>query len=181
MKRKSRYSTMRAATHKPTPIEAPIISSTKNGRSNTSGGGDNGTKPSRRLETRSRSGNPQIYHDRAYSHHELREIHFGNHARVHDEAVAAFVHGIRKELPRQHAAKNQKRVRHATRRHLSQSSEYNCKYQHREQRPDQRPAYSDNRLLVTDEEVPPREERKQFAITPEIAPVLAFYPAGFDY
>src|SRR5580658_1406518 len=38
-KRKSRYSTMRAAIHKLTPSEAPKASSTKSGRRNTGAGG----------------------------------------------------------------------------------------------------------------------------------------------
>src|ERR1017187_55147 len=39
MKRKSRYSTIRAAIHKPTPSEAPNAKSRKSGRNNTAAGG----------------------------------------------------------------------------------------------------------------------------------------------
>src|ERR1700723_3296717 len=39
MKRKSRYSTIKAAIHKPTPNEAPNASSTKSGRNNKATGG----------------------------------------------------------------------------------------------------------------------------------------------
>src|SRR5208337_4848617 len=39
IKRKSRYSTMSAAIHTPTPSEAPNTSSTNNGRNNTDAGG----------------------------------------------------------------------------------------------------------------------------------------------
>src|SRR5687768_2596520 len=47
-------------------------------------------------------------------------------------------------------------------------------------RPQNRPRGTDNRLLVADEDVAPREKVKEFAVPPEVAPVLTLRPACFD-
>jgi len=50
----------------------------------------------------------------------------------------------------------------------------------RDERLQEGPEHADCRLLVADHHVAPRKDVEQFAITPEVAPVLAFGATGFD-
>src|SRR3546814_13449277 len=51
---------------------------------------------------------------------------------------------------------------------------------HDQQRLQQCPGQSDEGLLVADRDIPPRQDKEQLAVAPEVAPVLLLCAARFD-
>ena len=54
------------------------------------------------------------------------------------------------------------------------------KHDHGQERSDDGPGRANHRLLVADRDVTPRQHLEQFAITPQIEPVVAFGAAALD-
>jgi hypothetical protein len=109
-----------------------------------------------------------------------REVNLGNQVGIGHKAVAAFRQGGGKKLPRKHTAEHEQRIGHPAGRHLAEPAKHQGQYDHGEKRADEGPGHTDYRLLVADEKVAPRQEIEQFAVTPQIAPVVTLGAASFE-
>src|SRR3546814_7027481 len=67
-----------------------------------------------------------------------------------------------------------------TRRSSDLSAEDHGEADHDQQRLQQCPGQSDEGLLVADRDIPPRQDKEQLAVAPEVAPVLLLCAARFD-
>src|SRR5262249_40595354 len=56
---------------------------------------------------------------------------------------------------------------------LGDFAEHDCEHHHREKGPHQRPSQADDGLLIADRDVAPGQNVEEFAVTPQISPVVA--------
>ena len=117
----------------------------------------------------------------AVGHDQPREIDLADQIRIADQAARRLAEAGREERPRQHAGEHHQRVgRVAIRRQLGDSAEDDGEDNHGQERPDHRPGSADHRLLVAHRQIAPSEHIEQFAITPQIAPIVALLPSRLD-
>ena len=95
--------------------------------------------------------------------------------------LEASASAVAKKAPRQHAGKDHQRIgRVAVRRQLGQFAEDDREHHHRQERADERPGGANHRLLVAYRDVAPSQDLKQFAVMPQIAPIVPLGAAGFN-
>jgi len=88
--------------------------------------------------------------------------------------------GAGEKLPWQQRRKYQDRIGHAFGRQFRQLAEHQREYQHGQQWTTQRPHDADDGLLVAHQDIAPRQEEEQFAVAPQVAPVMALCSACLD-
>lgn len=96
--------------------------------------------------------------DGAGRYDQAREIDFGDHVRVADQAVAGFGQGSGEELPGQHSREHQEGVGHSLRGHFGEPAKDHDENDRGENRTEHRPQHADDCLLVSHKDVAPREE-----------------------
>ena len=100
---------------------------------------------------------------------------------VVDQAVGSLAQPGGKKSPRQDAGEHHERVgRVAVRRQFGDAAENDGEDQHREKGPNERPQHADDCLLIADGKVAPREHPEQFAIAPQVQPIVPLGSASFD-
>ena len=128
--------------------------------------------------------NPEVdqRHDRGRGgNNDARKIDLADEVGVGDETIRGLAQNAGNEKPRQHPGENQDRIGHrAVARKLGELAENDREDRHGQSRPHNRPDDADHGLLVTHRDVAPREDGEEFAIGPDIAPVVAFRSARFE-
>jgi hypothetical protein len=100
---------------------------------------------------------------------------------VCDQAIAAIAKCVRKKEPRQQSRKNQHCVGNIIRRKSGYATEYHSQNHHEKQRPEDNPADSDYGLLVSNQDIPPSQEKQKLAVTPDITPVRLLRQSILNY
>lgn len=112
---------------------------------------------------------------------EPREVDLRDQVGVVQNALRTFSECRGKERPGKHAGHDKQRIGNvAGGRELCELTEEHGKDDHRQQRTQQRPGDADRGLFVADREVTPSKEEEEFAVVPEVAPVLARRATGLD-
>ena len=84
-------------------------------------------------------------------------------------------------MPGQQAGEDHQRIgSFAVARKIRQPAENDGKHNHREEWPDERPSQSNDRLLISNRNVPPGENIKEMAKTPKITPIMALGESRFN-
>src|SRR5262249_31837527 len=86
----------------------------------------------------------------------------------------------RKETPREHPSEDHQRVgRRTFRGQFGQLPEEDREHHHGQERSDDGPGRTDHGLFVANGDIAPSENLKEFAVTPQVDPIMAFGTATF--
>jgi len=86
---------------------------------------------------------------------------------------AGLAQGVAEHLSGEKSQKDQGRIGGGTvGRELGQFAENDGEYDHRQERTDQAPCDADCRLLVAYQDIAPGEKEEEFAIPPQVPPIL---------
>ena len=105
------------------------------------------------------------------------EVDLGDQPLAPDDALAGAADRVGEERPGQQPGEHEQRVGQATRRHACQPPEEQAEDDHRHQGLQNGPGGAEDRLLVPDLHVPPRQEEEQLASLPQLSEVDGL-PAG---
>jgi len=100
---------------------------------------------------------------------EARKVDFAENAGVGHEGGGGFCEAGREVVPRRDAGEIKEHRRQAVGGELGQSAEDHREHGRGEQRLDEKPQRTENRLLVNGDEIPPHEHPQQTTIVPDIA------------
>ena len=118
---------------------------------------------------------------RASGHDQARKVDLGNKIGIARHAFAGCTQGRGKKLPWQHACHHEQGIGCGTIGvKFCDAAEEDREYDHCQKRANDCPGNADGGLLISDQDIPPREEVEKFTVTPKIAPVIFFRASRFN-